>query len=321
MKIGVLLGGDGMRDAFEGDFRRKAEKGDFVFDKTASIRRIFEDGRYVSLITRPHGFGKTFTQTMLRAFFERKGQGQGNEADTRRLFRDTAILMDVSFCEKHLAQWPVLFLPFSRVKGRTFDEAMTAMVSVLADCATPLGYLQDSSVLSERLKAEVGELLHLKSLSAQRQDAVVKKAVCTLAWALWKHFGHWVMVLWDDYDVPLAEAEVNGYYPQMQSVLREMFSRGIKDSEAVGKAVLTGSSVAAEGFDDNVGDFSCSMLEQPYLWNAVGFTSVETKAILKRFGREDCWKTITENGTALCFGDEKVYPAREVLSLCSDIGR
>ena len=272
----------------ESDFRKMIRDGAYVFDKTKWIRRIFEDGRMVSLITRPRRFGKTFTQYMLQAFFELNYDNPSDISETLRLFDGMEILKEKDFCQKHMARWPVVFLSFKDVDGDTFEQALTSLALSISRYVAGYEFLLNSPKLTSLSKRRVSDLLQVDVLPYELREQTIKNSIVTLTTALQKHCGRPCMVLLDEYDVPLNRARTRGYYQKMQLVVREMLGRGLKDAEAVSKAVVTGClRIAKESIFTDLNNFRCHALTDPYLGGALGFTSSEAHQILKQFGLEN----------------------------------
>ena len=125
-------------------FERMRTRGAYFVDKTAYIRQIYEDGNYVTLITRPRRFGKTLTQSMLKSFFELNYAAPDDRTQAQALFKGLAVEKDTAFCEANLGRWPVLSLSFKDVGGNTFEDALTSLATTLSACVQKYAFLTTS---------------------------------------------------------------------------------------------------------------------------------------------------------------------------------
>lgn len=303
----------------ESDFQTMVESKAYVFDKTKWIERILKDDNAVSLITRPRRFGKTFTQTMLRAFLEMDYECPESQARARRLFEGMEILQQEAFCEENLGRWPVIFLSLKDVDGDTFEKAVLSLASVVTRYTRHFRFLLSSEKLAPDLKADVEEVLQAKRLPALMQYEAIVNALATLTDALKSVCDRPVIVLIDEYDVPLNRARCHGYYEAMQVLIRNMLSRGLKDSLSVKKAVVTGClRVAKESIFTDLNNFGCHSISDLYLGGALGFTAAEAEKILSDFGLTACREEARAHYDGFRFGNEEIYCPWDLLNFCRD---
>ena len=304
----------------ESDFRTMIRSGAYVFDKTKWIRRIFEDGNAVTLITRPRRFGKTFTQTMLRAFFEMNYANPLDVSSTLELFSGMEVLQDKAFCDKHMARWPVVYLSLKDVEGLTFDDALDALAAICVNYFERYEFLLESDRLSSSTKKRLENLFQMDSLPRDECKKAINNSLYLLTSALHSHFDRPCMVLLDEYDVPLLRARAHGYYDQMQVVIRAMLGRGLKDnhSNAV-KTVVTGClRIVKESIFTDINNFECHPMSDVAFGGVLGFTQEEAHKILVDFGLEAYEAKAKAYYDGYRFGDEEIYCPWDLLNFCDD---
>ncbi len=303
----------------ESDFRTMIRSGAYVFDKTPWIRRIFEDGNAVTLITRPRRFGKTFTQTMLRAFFEMDYSEPRDVSSALELFRGMKVLEDRTFCEKHLARWPVVFLSLKDVAGNTFDEACDALAAILANHAAKYEFLLESDQLSSFAKKRLENLFQVDALPSRECQNAIKNSLFLLTSALHQHFGRPCLVLLDEYDVPLLRARAHGYYDSMQLIIQAMMGRGLKDSCHVRKSIVTGClRIVKESIFTDINNFECHPMSDVAFGGVLGFTQEEAHQILTDFGLEAYEAKAKAYYDGYRFGQEEIYCPWDLLNFCDN---
>ncbi len=297
------------------DFQMIMEAGGFIGDKTPWLRRLFEDGSAVTVVSRPQGFGKTHFLTMLRAFLEMDYARPNESPETaRRLFAGTKIRQDAVFCGANFARWPVVFLRLNAVQGDTFDDLMQSLASVVARQAKSQDFLLASPQLSDDRKANFADLLRLPELSCEQQEEELRHALGEWTEALAETCGRSVVVLVDDYDAPLRLAQQSGCLDAMAPLMRGFFGWALKDSRSVRKAVLMGR-LAPEATDE-FHQFGFRGLTDPWLAGAFGFTAAERDEMLAKAGLS----ARKDDATAQCggwrFGSETVSRPVDLLRFC-----
>lgn len=238
------------------DFAALREKNLCYVDKTGLIGDLIEDSSHVILLTRPRRFGKSLNMSMLRWFFEIPEESLGERTDdlpegvtpkeyVRQLFDGLAV-MDQPQYAAQLGQYPVISISLKSVESRDFESACDAFRAVIAQEAERFSFLQNSERLSENDRIDLSRLT-ARDPSGKSGKRRFSMAMDDLIWSLHtltvllqKHYGRRVLLLIDEYDVPLDKAHLHGYYDEMVSLLRGMFNAVFKTNPALEAAVLTG---------------------------------------------------------------------------------
>ena len=210
---------------FFGDIR---SGGYYYVDKTGLIRELLDGCGSVNLITRPRRFGKSLNLDMLRSFFD-----IGTDPS---LFAGLEIAGERELCERHMGKYPVLSVSLKDVAGGDFGTARESLGILLSELAERSAFLMDSEVLLQTEKAKLARMME----GDFEKTAYLHNSLRLLTRLLCKHYGTKVIVLIDEYDVPLDKAYQNGYYPQMVELIRSLFSPVLKTNESLHFAVVTG---------------------------------------------------------------------------------
>lgn len=209
----------------------KLRKDNFYYvDKTGLIRELLENWGEVNLFTRPRRFGKSLNMSMLQAFFSTEGDPA--------VFQGLEIMRETKLCEEYMGKYPVISVTLKGINGQTYETAFKMAVRVINEAAAKLEYLLDSPRLSGNDRQNLQELL-----DREMDEAALFGSIREMSRLLKKHFGREVIILIDEYDVPLAKAFENGYYDQMIFLIRGMFEQALKTNENLKFAVLTGCMV------------------------------------------------------------------------------
>ncbi len=209
----------------------KLRKDNFYYvDKTGLIRELLENWGEVNLFTRPRRFGKSLNMSMLQSFFSTEGDPA--------VFQGLEIMRETKLCEEYMGKYPVISVTLKGINGQTYETAFKMAVRVINEAAAKLEYLLDSPRLSGNDRQNLQELL-----DREMDEAALFGSIREMSRLLKKHFGREVIILIDEYDVPLAKAFENGYYDQMIFLIRGMFEQALKTNENLKFAVLTGCMV------------------------------------------------------------------------------
>ena len=209
----------------------KLRKDNFYYvDKTGLIRELLENWGEVNLFTRPRRFGKSLNMSMLQSFFSTEGDPA--------VFQGLEIMRETKLCEEYMGKYPVISVTLKGINGQTYETAFKMAVRVINEAAAKLEYLLDSPRLSGNDRQNLQELL-----DREMDEAALFGSIREMSRLLKKHFGREVIILIDEYDVPLAKAFENGYYDQMIFLIRGMFEQALKTNENLTFAVLTGCMV------------------------------------------------------------------------------
>ena len=203
------------------DFHKLRQNEYYYVDKTNLIKELLESRiAEVTLITRPRRFGKTIGMSMLAYFFDIR-------KDSRKLFEDLKISRDIELCQKWMNQYPTLFISFKDVNGLNFQSAMKMLRNQISWICNEHDYLSDSDKVNENDKKI---FLKLQDISEENlSEDLIKISVATIIRMMNAHYGKPVILLLDEYDVPLAKASSNGYYKEMLDVMKTMMSTSLKD--------------------------------------------------------------------------------------------
>ncbi len=250
-------------------FERIRREGYSYIDKTGFIAELLKKTFEVNLITRPRRFGKTLCMNMLASFFD-------IEKDSRDIFSGLKIAEKEDLCSVWMNQWPVIFLSLKSVEGLEFEYAYEQLKSVISDCCLKFEYL----LQSEKVNKYDKELLErLSAKKGTREE--VSNSVFTLTRMLSSYFGKPVIVLIDEYDVPLAKASENGYYPQMLEVVRGLLGKALKSNEFLKFAVITGClRIAKESIFTGTNNLVTDTISGERFSEYFGFTEAEVLQLL-----------------------------------------
>lgn len=292
------------------DFAEIRRSNYYYIDKTDLIRQLLNDGpAEVTLITRPRRFGKTLGMRMLSEFFDIR-------KDSRDLFRDLEIAKDISLCESWMNQYPTLFITFKQVDGLTFTSAYDMLCSVIAELCVEHSYLLTSEKISiydrqilERLARTNGSL------------ADIKNCLLTLTRAMQSHYERPVILLMDEYDVPVAKASSHDYYPEMLDVMKGIM-QAFKNTTALKFAVVTGClRIAKESIFTDTNNFVADTVTHSYLNEYFGFTQKDVDRILKDADISEHKEMIKSWYDGYHFGNLDIYCPWDVMNYLRDLQR
>ena len=246
----------------------------YYVDKTKLIEQVLENGSKVTLFTRPRRFGKTLNMSMLRSFFE-------IGADPK-LFDGLAITENTQLCEKYMGKYPVVSISLKGINADSYTKAKAQVIKVINREARRFQFLSTSDKLTQVDKDVFSELLNRN----MEEDTIVS-ALQELTELLEVHYGEQVIVLIDEYDVPLAKANQNGYYDKMVLLIRNMFENVLKTNDSLKFAVLTGClRIAKESIFTGLNNFKVYSITDARFDENFGFTDNEVKELLHRFDKE-----------------------------------
>ena len=291
-------------------FEEIRKEGFYYIDKTGLIKDLLNNWGKVNLFTRPRRFGKTLNMSMLKSFFE-------IGAD-ETLFEGLQILQETELCEKYMGKYPVVFLTLKGVDGLTFEEAKGRLRSVIREEMYKLRFLLDSDKIPESEKCVL-----IRFLDEQETDEDVKNSLKMLSSLLKQHYGQKVILLIDEYDVPLDKAFHNGYYKEMVSIIRGLFEHALKTNEYLQFAVVTGClRISKESVFTGLNNFKVLSIVDRRFDEHFGFTDAEVKQLLKSYQLEQHFAEMKEWYDGYHFGNTDVYCPWDVINyvdhLCAD---
>ncbi len=278
----------------------------YYVDKTKLIEQLLNQGAKVNLFTRPRRFGKSLNMSMLQSFFE-----IGTDA---KLFDGLYISEKKDICQQYLGKFPVISISLKSVNGRTFEQACSYLGRVINQEARKLQFLLESTKLNKIDKEIFNDLL-CKTIS----EDTLAYSLRELTELLEKHYDRKVIVLIDEYDVPLAKANENGYYDEMVLLLRNLFENVLKTNNNLKFAVLTGClRVAKESIFTGLNNFKIYSITDIRFDETFGFTDSEVRDMLHYYGQDECYDTVKEWYDGYRFGNIEVYCPWDVINYCSD---
>lgn len=290
---------------------------DFYYvDKTVMIRDLIQRWGEVNLFTRPRRFGKSLNMSMLKAFFEIGGN--------RALFDGLKISEEKEICEEYMGKFPVISISLKDVEGSDYDVARTLLCSVIGNEALRFyELLKSSPKLNEVERRQYEQLVctdHEQRGSFAMSDSVLMGSLKTLSSLLEKHYEKKVILLIDEYDVPLSKANEQGYYNEMVFLMRNLLQQVLKTNSSLYFAVLTGClRVAKESIFTGLNNFKIYSITDVRFDEYFGFTDSEVKEMLAYYGQEAKVQTVREWYDGYHFGTLDVYCPWDVISYCDDL--
>ncbi len=283
---------------------------DFYYvDKTMFIADLLRDLGKVNLFTRPRRFGKTLTMTMLRTFF-------GTGCD-RSLFGGLEISREKELCDKHMGQYPVVFLTMKSVEGRNFQEAYAALRRVIGREALRHFFLSESNRLSPEEREMYQSLTKMKDGTFIMPEDVLTDSIRILSELLSKHYGKKAVILIDEYDVPLDKAFQAGYYDEMVSLIRGLLGSALKTNDFLEFAVLTGClRISKESIFTGLNNLKVHTVTDTRYDEYFGFTEEEVGEMLDFYGLADHAEVVRDWYDGYQFGNARVYCPWDVLNYC-----
>ena len=254
------------------DFERVRVKNNFYIDKTDFIREWWEADDEVTLITRPRRFGKTLTMSMVEKFFSIDYAGRVE------LFQGLSIWQTESYRNLQ-GSYPVIFLSFANVKETSFPEAKKKICYILETLYNQYNFLLDGDLLNDKEK----KFFH--SISAGMEDYIATSALGTLSEYLCRYYGKKVIILLDEYDTPMQEAYVNGFWDELVSFTRSMFNAAFKTNPYLERAIMTGiTRVSKESIFSDLNHLEVVTTTSEKYAECFGFTEEEVFASLDEYG-------------------------------------
>ncbi|MCI9485808.1 MAG: AAA family ATPase [Lachnospiraceae bacterium] len=284
---------------------------DFYYvDKTGLIRELLNNWGKVNLFTRPRRFGKSLNMDMLKSFFE-------YGAD-RELFDGLEIAGERELCERYLGRFPVISITLKGAAARSYGEALAMLRSIIGSEAMRFDFLLESGRLSDGEKDRYRQLIRISS-DGRREFAMSSEALGgslkLLSQLLHKHYGQKVILLIDEYDVPLDRAQRAGYYEEMADLLRILFGQALKTNPNLYFAVMTGClRIAKESIFTGLNNLNVfSIIDVPFA-EYFGFSDGEVRDMLAYYGLGDRYGVMKEWYDGYRFGNGSVYCPWDVIS-------
>ena len=288
------------------NFEKLRQEDFYYIDKTRLIEQLLTRWGEVNLFTRPRRFGKSLNMSMLQSFFE--------IGKDKTLFDGLRISDNQELCEEYQGKFPVVSVSLKGINGATYEEARRFLIKTINEEARRLSVLSDSAELDETDH----ELLTQLKKKEMTNDSLVY-SIRELTELLEKHYGRKVIVLIDEYDVPLANANENGYYDEMVLLIRNLFENALKTNSSLKFAVLTGClRIAKESIFTGLNNFKVYSITDKSFDETFGFTDAEVRELLRYYGQEKYYETVKEWYDGYRFGNVDVYCPWDVINFCSD---
>lgn len=295
-------------DGFE-----KIRSNDFYYiDKTMFIKELLQNWGEVNLFTRPRRFGKSLNISMLKSFFE-----IGNDPT---LFEGLKIAEERELCEKYMGKFPVISISLKSVDGLNFQTALAALKTVIGNEAKGFRFLLESPFLDEKDRTAYERLINVDSQSEASyamSNATLIDSLNTLSRLLKQHYGQNVILLIDEYDVPLDKAFQSGYYDEMVNLIRNLLGNALKTNDSLYFAVLTGGlRISKESIFTGLNNLKIHTISDVRYDEYFGFTDADVDEILRFYGLTSYKDVIREWYDGYRFGKVDVYCPWDVINYC-----
>ena len=292
------------------DFKKLREDGYYYIDKSGLIADLLTNNSEVTLITRPRRFGKTLAMSMLANFFDIRKKSQN-------LFTGLQIESRPDLCQAWMNQFPTLFLTFKDVDGLDYASARDMLRSQIARLCNEHSYLADSPSVNENDRKEFIQLADI--VDGKPTDTMLKTSILLLMRMMQAHFQKPVILLLDEYDVPLAKASANGYYPQMLELMKSLMSTALKDNSTLRFASITGClKIAKESIFTGTNNFVSDTISSSSLDEYFGFTQADMEKLLLDADMLDRDSQIKAWYDGYHFGASDVYCPWDVMNYLLD---
>ena len=287
------------------DFRKLRESNFYYVDKTRLIEQLLLNWSEVTLFTRPRRFGKTLNMSMLKSFFE--------IGTDKTLFDGLYISGNKELCDDYMGKYPVIFLSFKGVEGLEFASAKRMLCTIIEREIDRHYYLKISDALTDEDRTLFTKMLH-------GQADNIEDSIRMLSQLLYKHYGQKVVILIDEYDVPLDKAFQNGYYKEMVSLIRGLFGQALKTNEFLQFAVLTGClRVSKESIFTGLNNFEINSIVDIDHDEQFGFTDDEVMKLLSDYDRSERYPDVKEWYDGYHFGNADIYCPWDVINFAKKL--
>ena len=307
MRKKLPIGIENFEEFFSEDF--------YYVDKTLFIKELLQNWGKVNLFTRPRRFGKSLNMSMLKCFFE--------IGIDPALFDGLKIAQEKSLCEKYMGRFPVISISLKSVDGRSFESASVALRTLIGNEARRFAFLRNSTNLSNDEKESYAQLTEVGPAQGgfyTMTEGMAASSLQTLSQLLEKHYGQKVILLIDEYDVPLDKAFQAGYYDEMVSLIRNLLGNALKTNNSLYFAVLTGClRISKESIFTGLNNLKVHTISDVRYNEYFGFTNAEVDKLLEFYGLPAYKNTIRDWYDGYCFGDTDVYCPWDVINYCDEL--
>lgn len=279
----------------------------YYIDKTKLVEQALHNWSEVTLFTRPRRFGKTLGMSMLRSFFE--------IGTDKSLFDGLYISQNKSLCDEHMGKYPVIFISLKDVEGLSYDEAFQVFSRIIGNEISKFSFLAESDKLTVLEKEQFKGLLHIEKGKFIFDKDTFTASLKLLSQLLYKHYGQKVVILIDEYDVPLDKAYQNGYYHEMVSLIRGLFGQVLKTNDYLQFAILTGClRISKESIFTGLNNFKVLPIMDTRFDEQFGFTDSEVEELLAAYNLDSHFTEIKEWYDGYHFGNADVYCPWDVIN-------
>ena len=276
----------------------------YYVDKTGLLKQLLNEHGLVNLFTRPRRFGKSLSMSMLKYFFE-----IGND---QAIFEGLEISKDKELCDQYQGKFPVISVSLKGAKAGNYEDAKAMMKYIMAAESRRLYDRMSGDKLSEKQKEQMKSLM-----SDNMKDTELMTALWILSSILKEYYGKKVIILIDEYDVPLDKAFENNYYNEMIILLRNMLKQSLKTNDNLYMAVLTGClRIARESIFTGLNNFNIFSITDQYFDEYFGFTDKEVKEILQYYKVPEAFEQTKKWYDGYRFGNTDIYCPWDVINHC-----
>ena len=294
------------------NFGEFSTEGFYYVDKTLFIKELLQSWGKVNLFTRPRRFGKSLNMSMLKNFFE-----IGNIPE---LFAGLKIMEEKELCEKYMGKFPVISISLKSVDGLKYEAAVAALRRVVGNEACRFDFLAESERLGQNDKELYSGLTDVKDGKFLMTDDLLTDSLQTLSQLLEKHYGQKVILLLDEYDVPLDKAFQGGYYDEMVSLIRNLLGNALKTNDSLYFAVLTGClRISKESIFTGLNNLKIHTISDVRYDEYFGFTNADVDQLLEFYGLSSYKNMIRDWYDGYRFGDTDVYCPWDVINYCDEL--
>ncbi len=285
------------------DFEKIRKQDLFYIDKTMFIKEWWESMDDVTLITRPRRFGKTLSMNMLEKFFSVDYDGRDD------LFKGLDIWQYEAYRELQ-GTWPVIFLSFANVKETSYLQTKKKICQVIEEAYNKYDFLLEGNLLNEKERA------YYHAVKADMEEYIATSSIRTLADYLSKYYGKKVIILLDEYDTPMQEAYIHGYWDELAGFTRSLFNSAFKTNPYMERAIMTGiTRVSRESVFSDLNNLTVITTTTDYYSDSFGFTQEEVESALKEYGLSEQKEMVRQWYDGFTFGNRKnIYNPWSILN-------
>ena len=299
------------------DFKELIDKDGYFVDKTLMIKKLIESNTMVTLFTRPRRFGKTLNQFMLRRFFEDERTRSGERIDNGDLFDGLKVAACGEEVLQHQQQYPVIFLSLKSAKQPNFEEAYKKICKALAEEFRRHQYLLEGNSLADDQK-----IMFQKIMTGQADYSAYNDALKFLSECLWQYHGKNTIILIDEYDVPLENAYLHGFYDNMIGFIRSLFESALKTNPYLEKGIITGClRISKESIFTGLNNLKVDSVLRTEYGDSFGFTESEVEAMLAYYNLQEELPEVKRWYDGYLFNDIEIYNPWSIINYVYDRDR